>query len=150
VIELRLEELLSKGATGVLRRGALRQDIECVLGAPTDLGGTSRKYPKPAVLKYGDLELLLEKGGNNSLSAVKVTVRHGGAVVENARKTLTTSLFSDFKITESVEHLEGWLAHVGITSTEFSNFSGSGLILASRLRVYVSDRRVDFIECRLL
>jgi hypothetical protein len=43
---------------GQLRLGMTRQELETVLGVPTEVGGTSRKYLSPSIWKYGDVEFV--------------------------------------------------------------------------------------------
>jgi hypothetical protein len=33
-----------------------REEVRALLGNPSDIGGTSRQYPVPAIWKYGDVE----------------------------------------------------------------------------------------------
>jgi hypothetical protein len=43
---------------GQIRLGMTRQELEAVLGIPDAVGGTSRKYRTPSILKYGDVEFV--------------------------------------------------------------------------------------------
>lgn len=43
-----------------LRVGMTRREVIDLLGLPEDLGGTSRKYRSPSILKYGQVELHFE------------------------------------------------------------------------------------------
>lgn len=43
-----------------IRIGMTREEVVEALGPPDDVGGTSRKYPTPAIYKYGKIELHFE------------------------------------------------------------------------------------------
>ena len=51
-----LKDLIETGSFGPVRLGMSRIQVERSLGAPDHVGGTSRKYRKPSILKYGDIE----------------------------------------------------------------------------------------------
>jgi hypothetical protein len=38
-----------------------RDELKAILGEPDDVGGTSRRYPKPAIWKYDELEFHFEQ-----------------------------------------------------------------------------------------
>jgi len=42
-----------------------RAQVESSLGVPDDMGGTSRKYRKPSIWKYGDVELHFIPGADS-------------------------------------------------------------------------------------
>lgn len=50
-----VSDLIRAGKIGL---GMTRQELEAVLGIPDDVGGTSRKYRIPSILKYGDVEFV--------------------------------------------------------------------------------------------
>jgi hypothetical protein len=50
-----------------LRLGMTRDELKATLGEPDDVGGTSRKYPNPAIWKYSDLEFHFELGSEGRL-----------------------------------------------------------------------------------
>ena len=50
-----------------VRLGMTRDDLRAILGEPDDVGGTSRKYPNPAIWKYGELEFHFEQGQDGTL-----------------------------------------------------------------------------------
>ena len=54
-----LKELIESGGFGPVKLGMTREEVESSLDAPDDVGGTSRKYQKPSIWKYGDIELYL-------------------------------------------------------------------------------------------
>lgn len=56
-MKVSLKELIETGCFGPVRLGMNREEVESSLGAPDDVGGTSRKYRKPSIWKYGDIEL---------------------------------------------------------------------------------------------
>lgn len=49
------EEILLK-----VKLGMTREEVKAALGEPTDISIGSRKYPRPCVWKYGDIELHFE------------------------------------------------------------------------------------------
>jgi hypothetical protein len=48
------------GVVEKVRVGMSRQEVLALLGPPDDVGGTSRKYREPSILKYGRVELHFE------------------------------------------------------------------------------------------
>ena len=50
-----------------VRLGITRDELRAILGEPDDVGGTSRKYPNPAIWKYEDLEFHFEPGQDGML-----------------------------------------------------------------------------------
>ena len=50
-----------------MKLGMNREEVKGFLGAPDDVGGTSRKYPEPSIWKYGDIELHFDLGGADAL-----------------------------------------------------------------------------------
>lgn len=44
-----------------IRLGMSRDEIRAFFGDPDDTGATSRKYPLPAIWKYGDLEFHFDR-----------------------------------------------------------------------------------------
>jgi hypothetical protein len=44
-----------------------REEVVAALGPPDDVGVTSRKYPTPAIYKYGAIELHFEPWKNGKL-----------------------------------------------------------------------------------
>lgn len=49
------------GVISPIQLGCTRAELITILGEPDDVGGTSRKYPTPAIWKYGDLEFHFEQ-----------------------------------------------------------------------------------------
>lgn len=45
---------------GRIYLGLHENDVAAILGEADCLGGTSRKYPRPVILKYGDIELIFD------------------------------------------------------------------------------------------
>ena len=50
-----------------VRLGTTREELRAILGEPDDVGGTSRKYPNPAIWKYHNLEFHFEQGQDGTL-----------------------------------------------------------------------------------
>ncbi len=57
MVAISLKEFVETGGFGPVELGQSRAQVRASLGEPDDLGGTSRKYPEPAVWKYGSFEL---------------------------------------------------------------------------------------------
>jgi hypothetical protein len=56
-----LSEFLQSGRLNGLQVGMTQEQVLQTLGEPEDVGGTSRKYRKPSVWKYGNLELFFNR-----------------------------------------------------------------------------------------
>ena len=52
-----LLDFLKTGAIGELRLGLTADEVLALLGLPDDVGGTSRKYPRPSVYVFGSVEV---------------------------------------------------------------------------------------------
>jgi hypothetical protein len=50
-----IEDLIG---VGQIRLGMTRGELLGVLGPPNEEGGTSRKYKKPSIYKYGDVQFV--------------------------------------------------------------------------------------------
>lgn len=59
-----LKEFAATGTFGPVTLGCPRSDLERHLGAPEDLGGTSRKVRRPTIWKYGDVEFCFPSPGD--------------------------------------------------------------------------------------
>ncbi len=59
-----LKDLIETGRFGSVRLGMNRAQVESSLGTPDEIGGTSRKYRKPSIWKYGDVELHFVPGAD--------------------------------------------------------------------------------------
>ncbi|MEM6782543.1 MAG: hypothetical protein AAF624_02280 [Bacteroidota bacterium] len=57
MIEISLLRFLKTGSYGPVRLGQTREQVRSHLGEPDDKGGVSRKYRRPTVWKYGDVQL---------------------------------------------------------------------------------------------
>ncbi len=66
-MKVSLKSLIETGGFGPVRLGMNREQVENCLGAPDDVGGTSRKYPKPSSWKYGDMEFHFVPGADSLL-----------------------------------------------------------------------------------
>lgn len=53
-----------------IRLGMPREEIRAIFGDPEYSGGTSRKYPTPAIWKYGDLEFHFGPKRNDQLNLI--------------------------------------------------------------------------------
>ena len=60
-----LKQLIESGCFGPVKLGMTREEVKGSLGAPDDVGGTSRKSQKPSIWKYGDIELHFVHGANS-------------------------------------------------------------------------------------
>ena len=79
-VAISLLHWLRTGFFGPLRFGQTRATITLLLGSPDDVGGISRKYPRPSIWKYGDFELHFPPGAD-TLSAIQTDtfgILHGG------------------------------------------------------------------------
>lgn len=56
-----LKSLLRTGHFGNIKLGLDRNDVAQLLGKHDDVGGTSRKYSRPGIWKYGDVELFFDR-----------------------------------------------------------------------------------------
>lgn len=56
-----LQQFLETGTIGNLRLGVTAEDVRELLGPPDDVGGTSRKYPRPSIYVYGSVELFFSQ-----------------------------------------------------------------------------------------
>jgi hypothetical protein len=52
-----LDSLLRTGYLGDLRSGMSKAEVQAILSAPDDTGGTSRRYPRPSIFLYGTVEI---------------------------------------------------------------------------------------------
>ena len=100
-----------------------RLDVWNTLGEPTDMGGTSRKYPIPKLFKYGDLEIGLEHGQNGVVIHTSVNplshdygrpLNFGGAIDLDDRGIFNgipwreiTRILSDLNLDFSTEEFVG-------------------------------------------
>lgn len=85
-VAILLLDWLRTGLFGPLRFGQTRAETALLLGPPDDVGGISRKYPRPTIWKYGDFELYFWLG-DDGLSAVLTdtfTIPHGGPRIQIA------------------------------------------------------------------
>ncbi len=83
-VAISLLDWLRTGFFGPLRFGQTRAEIALLLGQPDDVGGTSRKYRRPTIWKYGDFELYFWPGGD-ALSGIQsdtFNVPHGGPRIQ--------------------------------------------------------------------
>ena len=53
-----------------LRLGMTRAELKAVLGEPDDVGGTSRRWKTPAILKYAELEFHFGLGPQGRLELI--------------------------------------------------------------------------------
>jgi hypothetical protein len=103
-----LKDLIETGHFGPVNLGMSRAQVETSLGAPDDVGGTSRKYRKPSIWKYGDVELHFVLGGD-SLWLIHLDdfdVPSGGKLVEFDPWVIRRSL--------TLREAEGYLTRSGI------------------------------------
>ena len=83
-VAVSLLDWLRTGCFGPLRLGQTRAAVALFLGPPDDVGGTSRRYRRPTIWKYGDFELYFSPGGD-ALSGIQTdtfTMPHGGPHVQ--------------------------------------------------------------------
>lgn len=64
-MKVSLKELIETGSFGPVKLGMNCEEVESSLGAPDDVGGTSRKYRKPSIWKYGEIELHFVQGADS-------------------------------------------------------------------------------------
>ena len=57
-------------ASGRLHRGMTRDEVRAVLGEPSDVGCTSRRYRAPACFKYGAIQLFFGPRSADGLELV--------------------------------------------------------------------------------
>jgi len=55
-----LKEFLQTHKLGEIHLGQREHDVAAILGEPDCVGGTSRKYRRPSIWKYGDIELFFD------------------------------------------------------------------------------------------
>ena len=63
----RFQALINQGR---LHRGMTREEVRAVLGEPTDVGCTSRRYRTPACFKYGEIQLFFGPRSGDGLGLV--------------------------------------------------------------------------------
>jgi hypothetical protein len=56
-----LKHFLRTRELGGIRLGMREDEVAAILGTPDAVGGTSRKYLKPSLWKYGDVELFFDR-----------------------------------------------------------------------------------------
>lgn len=101
--DVSLKDFIETGRFGSVSLGMSRAQVESSLGVPDDVGATSRKYRKPAIWKYGDVELHFGLDADNLflICLDEFDVPSGGKLVKLdawiIRRTLTLS--------EAEEHL---------------------------------------------
>jgi hypothetical protein len=59
-----MREFVETGEYGGARLGIGRAELQALFGEPDDLSGASRKYRKPAIWKYGDVEFHFGTGAD--------------------------------------------------------------------------------------
>ncbi len=64
MITVTLEAFFRTGMLGPVHLGMSRDQIQKAFGVPDDVGLVSRKYRRPSLWKYGDLELIFVQGGD--------------------------------------------------------------------------------------
>jgi hypothetical protein len=62
MVKIQLLEFLRTGIFGPICFGMNRAEVEQALGIPDLEGGISRKYPKPSIWRYGNIEISFESG----------------------------------------------------------------------------------------
>jgi hypothetical protein len=62
-VNVSLLEFLRTGQLGPVRLGMDREALRAALGEPELTGGTSRKYPRPSIWKYGSMEFFFPPQG---------------------------------------------------------------------------------------
>ncbi len=79
-VAISLLDWLRTGCFGPLRFGQTRAAVALCLGPPDDVGGTSRKYRRPTIWRYGAFELYFSPGGDalRGILADTSTIPHGG------------------------------------------------------------------------
>ena len=65
-----LRQFLQTGCLGELRTGLPPEEVRGLLGEPDDVGGTSRKYPRPCIYVYGAVELYFQRQRPFSLTTI--------------------------------------------------------------------------------
>jgi len=84
VITVSMIEFLRTGAFGSVRLGMPRLDVEEVLGSPDDVSTMMNKNRRPAIWKYGDIELHFDPDGDDLLSIYtdEFDVPSGGRAID--------------------------------------------------------------------
>jgi hypothetical protein len=89
---------------GCLRLGMTREEVRALLGTPSDVGATSRRYPVPAIWKYGEVEFhwpltrSIENASEDGLILVMIDGWEGGpapAILLSADKDPQTGAQAD-------------------------------------------------------
>jgi hypothetical protein len=62
----RLEEISALLKSGHIQLGMTRQALEPLLGRPDEVGGVSRKYQIPSIIKYGDVQFVFPRARTES------------------------------------------------------------------------------------
>ncbi len=60
-MEVSIEQFLKTGAIGNLHLGMTADEVRDLLGTPDDVGGTSRRYPRPSIYVYGSTKLFFSR-----------------------------------------------------------------------------------------
>jgi hypothetical protein len=60
-----------------IRLGMSRVEVRAIFGDPEDTGGTSQKYPTPAIWKYGGLEFHFGSKPDDNLSLIYMERNEG-------------------------------------------------------------------------
>lgn len=74
------------GDISPVRLGCAREAIKELFGEPDVVGGTSRKYPAPAIWKYGELEFHFGPMSTDVLSLIYSETRDGVVDVSIPRR----------------------------------------------------------------
>ena len=57
---MNLKDFLQTLTLGRIHLGLRENDVSAILGEPDCVGGASRKYRRPSIWKYGDIELFFD------------------------------------------------------------------------------------------
>lgn len=108
MVSVSLKQFVETGRFGSVCLGMSRAQVENILGTPDDVGGASRKYRKPPIWKYGDVEFHFGVGAD----------------------TLWLVHLDDFDVPSGGKsiNLDPWIFSNSLTISETENqFSHSGL-----------------------
>lgn len=75
-------DFLRWGHLGVVHTGMTAEQVKSALGPAESEGGTSRKYNVPSILKYGDLEVILDRSHPQICTSLYIELPRDGTTPE--------------------------------------------------------------------
>jgi hypothetical protein len=123
--ELSIPGFLASGHLGPIHLGMPERDVRAALGEPTDTGGTSKKYRRPTIWRYGKnieiifapeqravMMILVDFWGSRDLSAGSSLLIASGGIVGGMLREQFLDLLSLRKLRHEEKKGEGDTARI--------------------------------------